>query len=338
MVHRVQEDHHVVQGATLNNNELWRHLLQYNPDGWSQAFPEGQIDLERLPPELRAKVEAKRAELLADGDPDRIDTENEVRKFAELLGTELNNIPGAPPGFDPQLLIDWIMNKQNEQNRSSGGGQHRGSMQPQQFSSVQPTSFSGGGGGTGGGGGGGTTSTGGSGGGTPTGTVRTGTTDTSSLKGNDNAEKVFNYFVDKGLSPEQAAGIVGNLMHESGGIEPGQQQHGGPAFGIAQWEGGRQDNLRGFAAAQGKPVDDLGVQLDFLWNEMTGEFSNDFGGGTESAALDALRGAGSAEEAAVIFRERFERPSVHADGARIDYANAALAEFGRGGGDQHAHG
>src|SRR5690606_28579908 len=125
-----------------------------------------------------------------------------------------------------------------------------GNMTSPSFSGGRPTSWN-----AGGGGGGGTSG--------PAGTSSTGSarpTGASDLRGNDAAEQAFNYFIDKGLTPEQAAGIVGNLQSESG-VQPGRNQDGGgPAFGIAQWEGGRRTNLERFAAARGKPVDDLATQ------------------------------------------------------------------------------
>src|SRR5262245_52374876 len=63
----------------------------------------------------------------------------------------------------------------------------------------------------------------------------------------------FNYFKSKGLTDEQAAGIVGNLDHE-GGMNPEQHQiGGGPGRGIGQWSKGERwdttpgDNVVDFA-------------------------------------------------------------------------------------------
>src|SRR6185312_1208901 len=55
------------------------------------------------------------------------------------------------------------------------------------------------------------------------------------LFGNDQTS--FNYFVGKGLTAVQAAGIVGNLDQESGG-SPTAVQSGGPGRGVAQWSAG----------------------------------------------------------------------------------------------------
>ena len=58
----------------------------------------------------------------------------------------------------------------------------------------------------------------------------------------DNNQTAFDFFVGHGLTKEQSAGIVGNLMAESGDpINPRAVQPGGPGRGIAQWSvgGGR---------------------------------------------------------------------------------------------------
>src|SRR4051812_32496253 len=65
----------------------------------------------------------------------------------------------------------------------------------------------------------------------------------SPIFGNDKTS--FDYFVGKGLTPIQAAGIVGNLDQESGD-SPTAVQSGGPGRGVAQWSvGGRWDTSPG---------------------------------------------------------------------------------------------
>jgi hypothetical protein len=90
-----------------------------------------------------------------------------------------------------------------------------------------------------------------------------------------NNKIAFDYFLGKGLTKIQAAGIVGNLDQESGMDPTISQIGGGPGRGIAQWSaGGRwdkdtNDNVRAFAAQEGKPMKSLDVQLDFVWYELT---------------------------------------------------------------------
>lgn len=91
----------------------------------------------------------------------------------------------------------------------------------------------------------------------------------STLVGSDNVQKAFYYFTGKGLSDFQSAGIVGNLMQESG-VDPTNVQPNGAGHGIAQWsEPGRWDKLLTYASSQNKSPTDLGLQLDFLWYELS---------------------------------------------------------------------
>lgn len=90
---------------------------------------------------------------------------------------------------------------------------------------------------------------------------------TTNLVGADNPEKVWNYLIGKGLTPPQAAGIMGNMQAESG-FDPGiEERSGGGGFGIIQWTGGRRTALEAAAVAKGVPAHDLGFQLDYMYEE-----------------------------------------------------------------------
>src|SRR6476620_12660716 len=73
----------------------------------------------------------------------------------------------------------------------------------------------------------------------------------------NNAKVAFQYFVNKGLTATQSAGIVGNLMQESSVIPTAIEYGGGPGRGIAQWStGGRwnsggTDSVSHFASQHG---------------------------------------------------------------------------------------
>lgn len=130
----------------------------------------------------------------------------------------------------------------------------------------------------------------------------------SPLVGNDNAEKIFTYLIDKGLTAEQAAGILGNFQQESG-FDPAIIQGGqiaGPnykpvnsiGFGIAQWTfTARQAPLVSLAESSGRSVIDLSAQLDFLWQELTT---------THAHALSTLKAETTPERAAYVFHRDFE--------------------------------
>jgi MYXO-CTERM domain-containing protein len=145
----------------------------------------------------------------------------------------------------------------------------------------------------------------------------------SALTAND--KLAFDYFLVKGLTPVQAAGIVGNLDQESN-MNPGAVQPGGPGRGIAQWSvGGRWnadpgDNAVAYAASHGKSVTSLGLQLDFIWFELT-TFSG--------YGLSALKKSTTTSAATLAFMTDFEACGTCLSSQRISYAQAALAAYGK---------
>src|SRR5437764_11400625 len=81
-----------------------------------------------------------------------------------------------------------------------------------------------------------------------------------------NDQPAYDFFVAKGLTNFQAAGIVGNLDQESG-VDPHSVQYGGgPGRGIAQWSvGGRwdtsaNDNVLAYASQKGESSTSLNLQ------------------------------------------------------------------------------
>ena len=86
-----------------------------------------------------------------------------------------------------------------------------------------------------------------------------------------NVQYAMRYFINKGLAPHQAAGLVGNLMRESSSnLNIGARNPNGGAFGIAQWLGARQKNL--FAKYGRTPS--LQQQLDYVWHELNTTHKN----------------------------------------------------------------
>ena len=142
----------------------------------------------------------------------------------------------------------------------------------------------------------------------------------------ENAQRAVNFFVDKGLTAEQAAGIVGNLQAESGqNLNPNARRDNdaGPglhSYGIAQWNRDRWNGLNAFARERGKPWNDFDTQLEYIWHELNGR---------ESAALQRLRATTSAADAAAVIDQYYERSSGEHRQRRI--ANAArLSPSGEG--------
>ena len=140
-----------------------------------------------------------------------------------------------------------------------------------------------------------------------------------------NAAAALKYFEDKGLSPAQSAGIVGNLQAESGvNLNPAAIGDGGAAWGIAQWH---PDRRKIWEDATGKVWQEDGTspgfaeQLQFIIYELNR---------TESRALRQLRSTETAAEAAASFDQYYERSSgAHRD-RRIAYAEALMGSTSGG--------
>ena len=104
------------------------------------------------------------------------------------------------------------------------------------------------------------------------GTTASASGDSTSLTGDSNQAKVWNFFKQKGLSDEAVAGIMGNIEQESrfqtNASESGSTTANGKGgYGLIQWTGDRRQKLFAAAQQQGKDVNDLDFQLNYLWDE-----------------------------------------------------------------------
>ena len=138
----------------------------------------------------------------------------------------------------------------------------------------------------------------------------------------ETTQNVWQFFRNRGFSEEATAGIMGNLQQESG-IDPTRSQNGGPAKGIAQWESGRFNNLKDYAASRGTDWTDLDTQLSFIIIELNG--LNNFWKGVKD--LREFRLLTDCQLATEIFEKSFERAGEPNMEARYEYANYYLQQF-----------
>ncbi len=147
----------------------------------------------------------------------------------------------------------------------------------------------------------------------------------TAVTGDNNTQKTYNYLMQPefDLKPFQAAAIVGNFIHESGG-DPLKTDNPNPtsgAVGIAQWLGSRQTALKAHDY-QGKPWTDIELQLDFMKSELFGGWKS---------ALVAVRRSNTIDEATVVFEKIYE---VSGDTAsypkRIQNAKSVLERYDNG--------
>jgi hypothetical protein len=110
-------------------------------------------------------------------------------------------------------------------------------------------------------------------------------------------QQAMQFYIAKGYKPEQAAGLVGNLIGESG-LDAGRTADDG-SFGLAQWTGPRLQGLFAFAKANKLDPSDPNTQLEYSHYELQNG---------EKSAGDALRNAGTVGDATAA-AVGYERPA-----------------------------
>ena len=132
------------------------------------------------------------------------------------------------------------------------------------------------------------------------------------LAATGSAKEALQFFIGKGWTKEQAAGIVGNLQAESGkDLRTNAVGDGGQAYGIAQWHPDRQAK---FKRAFGKDIHQSNFQEQLAFVQW--ELEHD-----ESAAASQIKNAKTAKQAAAAMDQYYERSSGSARQTRIAYAN-----------------
>ena len=109
-----------------------------------------------------------------------------------------------------------------------------------------------------------------------------------------------------GFTASAAAGVVGNLVQESG-LRTDAIGDNGTSGGLAQWHNERWEKLKRFAAARGKDWTDLDTQIEFLAEEMRTSYADTYAK-MQSAELPEIAGQ--------IMTDEYEIP----DPASANYA------------------
>lgn len=147
-----------------------------------------------------------------------------------------------------------------------------------------------------------------------------GSTANVDFNGGENAKIAFQYFIGRGLTPNQSAGIVGNLQAESG-VDPGIQEFtpisGRGGFGIAQWTGGRRVALESYAALNNEKLDSLQFQLDYLWDQELMK-------GYKTSVLDPIKASSTIRQASDIILHDFEKPADQS--VKVEEYRASLGQ------------
>ena len=115
----------------------------------------------------------------------------------------------------------------------------------------------------------------------------------------NNEQQAYQYLIAQGYPPVAAAGIVGNLVQESGvnpTVNPGDS---GTAHGIAQWRGDRWSGLQNYAKQNKGSAADLNTQLGYLDYELRNKYGDTY---------QKLMNARTPGDAAGAFALEYERP------------------------------
>jgi hypothetical protein len=124
---------------------------------------------------------------------------------------------------------------------------------------------------------------------------------------------------DFGLSKEQAAGIVGNLGHESAGLQAGIQEKGVKkgrgGLGWAQWTGPRRREFEKYLKETGQEATDPNANYGFLKKELET---------THKSSLTAIKKETTVAGATKAFEAKYEAAGVKHMESREKYANQAM--------------
>lgn len=145
--------------------------------------------------------------------------------------------------------------------------------------------------------------------------------------------------ISMGFTATAAAGVVGNLVQESG-LRTDAIGDNGTSGGLAQWHNERWEALKRYAAARGKDWTDLDTQIEFLAEEMRTSYADTYAK-MQSAELPEIAGQ--------IMTDEYEIPDPASAnyGQRIANARAAYEAMksgnkqaddyhGGGGGDYNS--
>ncbi len=126
------------------------------------------------------------------------------------------------------------------------------------------------------------------------------------------AQRTWSYLTSNGYTPEVAAAIMGNMEQESY-VNPETHQNGGPAAGIVQWQHGRLDGLKSYAASKNFTWTQLEPQLDYMDAEITGN-TDKIGAAVDTTAVG-------------YFRDAYGSPELYKQGTDVDKATYEFMKY-----------
>jgi len=138
----------------------------------------------------------------------------------------------------------------------------------------------------------------------------------------ETAPRVMVTLMDKfTLTDYQAAGVLGNLGHESAGFDTLRevgQPDGRGGYGWGQWTGTRRNDFLAFAVANKVGWETDNANLWFLMHELQTDYKS---------TISALEKTRNLRDATMAFERNYERAGIIHMQSRLDWAKIALAEY-----------
>jgi hypothetical protein len=143
------------------------------------------------------------------------------------------------------------------------------------------------------------------------------------LRGNSNAEKTFNAFMDEGYSDTVASAVVGTLAVQSNiGLDPSKEVSAGDNFGIGRWRGERLKEYFEYASINNSDPNAVDTQIAYVTHELKTKPELNSG---------ALSNSKSIDEAVEVFTKEYLKIADTEENkkARQSFSYDAFERFGQ---------
>ncbi len=141
-------------------------------------------------------------------------------------------------------------------------------------------------------------------------------------KDKKNVPIIWNWIRAKGFTEAQTAGMMGNIYQES---KFEVDLWDPPAYGLIQWQDGRYESLKKFAANRNLKIDQIDTQMKFMMAELTSPT-----GRFLKTVYEPLKKAPDIKTATSIWLREYEQPNNldQEEILRIKWANEVMATMG----------
>jgi len=143
------------------------------------------------------------------------------------------------------------------------------------------------------------------------------------LRGNSNAEKTFNAFIDNGYSDTVASAVVGSLAVQSNTqLNPATEAAKGEYFGIGHWRGERLKEFFEYASINNSDPNSVDTQIAYVVHELKTKPQLNSGALAKSKSID---------EATEVFTREYlkEADTEENKKARQSFSYDAFERFGQ---------